>query len=86
MKAWYQEHGEQLLSQIIDDLNTQGHREILVKEDGTVWIKSSSAGEVVVDSVVNFPSRKTWYEFCQLLSEDEITASVKPEGLCLAWN
>jgi len=86
VKAWYLDGGEVLLSQIIDDLNTQGHREILVKEDGSVCIKTSNAEEVIVDSVLNFPPRKTWTEFCQLLSEDEIIASVKPEGLCLAWN
>ena len=86
VKAWYLDEGEQLLSQIIDNLNTQGHREILVKEDGSVCIKSSSAGELVVDSVMNFPPRKTWNEFCQLLSEDEITASVKPASRCRAWN
>lgn len=86
VKAWYQEQGEQVLSQIIDNLNTQGHREILIKEDGAVCIKTSNADELVVDSVLNFPPRKTWGEFCQLLSEDEITASVKPEGLRMAWN
>ena len=86
VKTWYLDCGEILLSQIIDNLNSQGHREILVKEDGSVCIKTSNAEELVVDSVLNFPPRKTWNEFCQLLSEDEITASVKPEGLCLAWN
>ena len=86
VKAWYQEQGEQVLSQIIDNLNTQGHRQILIKEDGAVCITTSSAEELVVDSVLNFPPRKTWTEFCQLLSEDEITASVKPEGLLMAWN
>ena len=86
IKAWYLDEGEALLSQIIDDLNTQGHREILVKEDGSVCIKTSNADQVIVDSVMNFPPRKTWTEFCQLLTEDEITASVKPEGLRLAWN
>ncbi len=85
VKAWYLDHGEQLLSQIIDDLNTQGHRQLLIKEDGSVCVKSSGT-EMVVDSVLNFPPRKTWDEFITLLSEDEIIASVKPEGLLMAWN
>ena len=85
VKAWYQEHGEQLLSQIIDDLNTQGHRQILIKEDGAVCVTSSDA-EQIVDSLLNFPPRKAWMELKQLLLEDEITASEKPEGLLMAWN
>ena len=85
VKAWYQEHGEQLLSQIIDDLNTQGHREILIKEDGAVCLTTSDT-EQIVDSLLNFPPRKAWVELKQLLLEDEITASEKPEGLLMAWN
>lgn len=85
VKAWYQERGEQLLSQIIDDLNTQGHRQILIKEDGAVCVTSSDS-EQVVDSLLNFPPRKAWMELKQLLQEDEITASEEPEGLLMAWN
>lgn len=85
VKAWYQEHGEQLLSQIIDDLNTQGHRQILIKEDGAVCVTSSDS-EQIVDSLLNFPPRKAWMELKQLLLEDEIRASEKPEGLLMAWN
>ena len=85
VKGWYQEHGEQLLSEIIDDLNTQGHRQILIKEDGSVCVIASDQ-EQIVDSLLDFPPRKAWVELKQLLSEDEITASEKPEGLLMAWN
>ena len=85
VKGWYQKHGEQLLSEIIDDLNTQGHRQILIKEDGSVCVIASDQ-EQIVDTLRDFPPRKAWIELKQLLSEDEITASEKPEGLLMAWN
>ena len=84
VKAWYREHGEQTLAEMIDDLNTQGHKKLLVKDDGTVVIETAGT-EQYVDSLRDFPPRLAWPDFCQLLSEDEIQASVKPEGLQLAW-
>lgn len=84
VKEWYRMHGERLLTEMIDDLNTQGHRKLLVKDDGTVVIETEGT-EQYVDSLRDFPPRMVWPDFCQLLSEDEIKASVKPEGLQLAW-
>jgi len=84
VKAWYREHGEKLIAEMIDDLNTQGHKKLLVKDDGTVVIETAGT-EQYVDSLRDFPPRLAWPDFCQLLSEDEIQASVKPEGLQLAW-
>ena len=84
VKAWYREHGEKILAEMIDDLNTQGHRKLLVKDDGTVVIEAAGT-EQYVESLRDFPPRLAWPDFCQLLSEDEIQASVKPEGLLLAW-
>ena len=33
----------------------------------------------------NFPPRIVWEDFCQILREDEITASIQNEGLALSW-
>ena len=84
VKAWYVREGSQMLSSMIDDLNTQGHRKLMIRENGEVCIEAS--GELrAVDLVSNFPPRAVWEEFCQLLKEDEITAAAQPEGLLLSW-
>ena len=83
-RTWYLGHGEKIIAEMIDDLNSQGHKQLLIKDDGSVIITASGKDQVV-ESIVDFPPRMVWEEFCQLLSEDDITASVKPEGLCLAW-
>ena len=83
-KTWYLGHGEKIIAEMIDDLNSQGHKQLLIKDDGSVIITASGKDQVV-ESIVDFPPRMVWEEFCQLLSEDDITASVKPEGLSLAW-
>ena len=84
VKSWYFEHGEIILAQMIDELNTQGHKELLIREDGDVVITTSGI-EQVVERIKGFPPRMVWEDFCQLLKEDEINASVQSNGLALAW-
>ena len=84
VRTWYRDQGEQVLCQMIDDLNTQGHKKLLIKEDGNVVIDVAGK-EQSVDLLKNFPPRIVWEDFCQILREDEITASIQNEGLALSW-
>lgn len=84
VKSWYLTEGEKILSQMIDDLNTQGHRKLMIHEDGEVVIRASGADQIV-DTIKNFPPRLAWDEFCNVLREDEITATIQPDGLMLSW-
>ena len=84
VKAWYTSAGEQALAEIIDNLNSQGHHRVLVREDGSVVIRQAGEDEIV-DLVRNFPPRMAWEEFSQLLREDDYEADIQPEGLVLKW-
>lgn len=84
VKTWYSSSGERILADIVDNLNSQGHKRAVVKEDGSVVIRQSGQEETV-ELIPNFPPKIVWDEFCQLLREDEYQASVTPEGLVLAW-
>lgn len=84
VRTWYNSTGEQTLCQMIDDLNTQGHKQLLIKENGQVVIEVSGK-EQPLDTITDFPPRMVWDEFCQLLREDEIKATIEQEGLLLAW-
>lgn len=84
VKAWYQAQGESILCQMIDDLNTQGHKHLLIKDNGDVVVEIAGKEESV-ELLKDFPPRMVWEDFCQLLKEDEITASIQTEGLLLTW-
>lgn len=84
VKTWYHTHGEQILAQMIDDLNAQGHRQLTIKETGEVIVASAGIQQPI-DTIPNFPPRMMWEEFGQLLSEDDIEATVMPDCLILAW-
>jgi hypothetical protein len=82
--AWYSDTGVNLLGALIDDLNAQGHRRLIIHEDGEVCVSCGSELKSV-DRIKGFPPRMTWSTFCDLLKEDDITAQVQPDGLSLAW-
>ena len=84
VKTWYLSQGGDVIARMIDDLNAQGHRQLIVKESGEVCI-TTAGSEQTVDLIKNFPPRLAWEEFKQLLSEDDIEATVMPNGLSLAW-
>lgn len=82
--AWYSETGVNVLGALIDDLNAQGHRRLIIHEGGEVCVTNGSELQTV-DRIKGFPPRMTWGTFCDLLKEDDITAQVQPDGLSLAW-
>lgn len=84
VKSWYSSEGEKILTRMIDDLNTQGYHNLLIHEGGDVCITTSDTEEKI-EQIQNFPPRTIWEEFCHVLREDEITASIQPEGLSLSW-
>ena len=84
VRTWYEKQGQQILYQLIDDLNTQGHKSLTIQEDGSVVI-SVNGEKQSVEQIGDFPPRMLWEEFCQMLREDEITAEAKNDCLSLSW-
>lgn len=84
LKTWYAEAGGDLIAELIDNLNAQGHKRLLVKEDGSVCI-TLSGKEESVEQIENFPPRMEWEDFCQMLAGDDIKASATDAGLTMAW-
>ena len=81
VRTWYNSKGEQVLCQMIDDLNTQGHKKLLIKENGQVVIEESGK-EQPVETIQDFPPRMVWDEFCQLLRDDEIKRPSRKKVCC----
>ncbi len=84
IRDWYYGSGGDLLSNLIDDLNAQGHKSLIIHEDGTVCIRTGSDIKQV-ETIDGFPPRSTWDLLRTLLREDEIITQVAPDGLELAW-
>lgn len=82
--TWYSEYGSEILASIIDGLNPQGHKHLVIHEDGEIFVKSGSK-DVAVNKLEWFLPRLAWNEISNLLREDDITATVEDQGLALSW-
>ena len=76
VKQWYTETGIALLSVLIDELNVQGHKRLVIHENGDVLV-TVEGKEQAVDTIPDFPPRPAWDDLCVLAREDDISAEVQ---------
>ena len=85
VKKWYTTTGVVLLSELIDELNVQGHKKLKIKENGDVYIVAGGTQQVV-ETIPDFPPRLAWEDLCILAREDEIHAEVCDQELAVSWS
>lgn len=84
VQEWFSKTGEEFLIAMIDELNVQGHKKLLVRDNGEVLVRVNNEDKVV-ETIQGLPPRMTWDDFCKLLKEDDIMAKIQPEGLSMSW-
>ena len=84
VKQWYTQTGIALLSALIDELNVQGHKRLIIKENGDVFV-TASGKQQPVDTIPDFPPRPAWEDLCVLAREDDISAEVCNQELTVSW-
>ena len=86
VKQWYTETGIALLSVLIDELNVQGHKRLVIHENGDVLVTvegKEQAGDT--NPALDFPPRPAWDDLCVLAREDDISAEVRGQELAVSW-
>ena len=84
VKQWYANTGIALLSALIDELNVQGHKRLVIRENGDVVV-SVGGKEQAVDTIPDFPPLPAWDDLCVLAREDDISAEVRGQELAVSW-
>ena len=84
VKNWYTDTGLALLSELIDELNVQGHKRLVIHKNGEVLVTASGKQEIV-DTIPNFPPRIAWDDLCVLAREDDISVEVCNQELAVSW-
>ncbi len=84
LRKWYAETGEKALCAMVEELNTQGYKKLVISESGNVLI-GRPGGELLFSSIADFPPKSAWEDLCTLVREDDIRASVSGSQLAVAW-
>lgn len=84
VKKWYTTRGEKILCELIDELNVQGHKRLVIHENGDVFVYAGDQKETV-DTIPDFPPKPAWDDLCVLAREDEINVEVRGQELNVSW-
>jgi hypothetical protein len=84
LRKWYAETGEKALCTMVEELNTQGYKRLVISENGNVLI-GRPGGEILFSAIADFPPKSAWEDLCTLVREDDIQASVSGSQLAVAW-
>lgn len=84
VRVWYDLIGRGILENLITDLNANGHTRLTIKENGDISIMRNKKEDIQAH-LENFPAKNYWNELINILTENELKASVKKDGVNVSW-
>ncbi len=83
-QIWYEAKGRSLLSSVIADLNSRGHSQLIIREDGDVVILQDKK-EITTENLPAFPEKVYWPRLVQVLQGAGLSACVMSKGVQVSW-
>lgn len=80
-KAWYEQWGQKVLTDIITELNAKGTRVLSINEDGTVVIDDDKQ----VGILKAFPTKNLWKKLVSVFEESGLTAVENENSIQIGW-
>lgn len=85
-KVWYDAQGRSILERLTADLESRGHRKVILKEDGSICIQSEkNAEEIVKGSFTTFPAKNLWPKLTGVLERAGMSAAVMDDHITVSW-
>ena len=83
-QVWYETNGKAVLTNLIADLNSRGHRSLTILGDGNVSITQADS-EVKRPAFTSIPERIHWPRLIKVFEREGIAAKAADHGLVLSW-
>lgn len=80
-KAWYEQWGQKVLTDLITELNARGTKVLCIKEDGSVVIDEDKQ----VGLLKAFPTKNLWKKLIGVFEESGLTAVENEHGIEIGW-
>ena len=80
-KMWYEQCGQQVLTEIITDLNARGTKVLCINEDGSIVIDDDKQ----VGMLKAFPSKNLWSKLISIFEESGLKAVENEHSIQLGW-
>lgn len=80
-KAWYEQWGQKVLTDLITELNARGTKVLCIKEDGSVVIDEDKQ----VGLLKAFPTKNLWKKLISVFEESGLTAVENEHSIEIGW-
>ena len=85
-KVWYELRGRKTLETLVTDLNSRGHNSLTLRDDGSICIQpDEGSGEVVMDTLLDFPEKVYWPMLVKVLAQEGLAADIQDTALQVSW-
>jgi hypothetical protein len=83
-EVWYGIQGKKILEACIADLNSRGHANLIIKENGDICSRQAD-NETVRDKFKNFPGKGIWPALTKVIENQGLSASVSDDCIKVSW-
>lgn len=83
-QIWYEVQGRSVLESVVADLNSRGHNQLILHENGDISILQDEEN-VVERHLGNFPNITYWPRLIQVLERDGLAAIVTDRKIVVSW-
>ncbi len=83
-QIWYEQKGKSVLTNLIVDLNSRGHKSLRIQEDGTIVIKQGE--KEIKKKVFEFiPDKVAWPRLLKVFEGNGFGAEITKDSIRLSW-
>lgn len=84
--AWYAAQGQKILASLIGDLDSRGHNQLFIREDGSAYIRPVDGGEETMqESFRSFPAKDCWAKLVKVLEDAGYAATAQEDCIAVVW-
>lgn len=83
-QIWYESQGRKVLETLVADLNSRGHSQLTLREDGDVCVKEDK-DEITKEHLSGFPEKLYWPRLVQVFESNGLAAEITAQGILVSW-
>lgn len=83
-QIWYDTTGKTVLERVIADLNSRGHNQLTLKENGEIIVRQDQE-DISAEQVSGFPAKTYWPRLVKVFQGEGLAAQVKDNTILVTW-
>ena len=83
-QVWFEQQGRDILENLISNLNTYGHRSLIIRENGDVTVMQADK-QITKRYFTSVPEKMYWNRLVKVFESAGLAGEVKEDGIVVTW-